>query len=209
MTERALRTFFAVELDAASRAYAAAYAQRLAGGVGGDAIRWVPAENLHITLRFLGPTPREKVSELVACVRHETASQPRFEARLDGLRALPSARRPRVLALDVQSGGRLEALSLAIERGVVRAGFDPENRPFRAHLTLGRARRGAPRRPWLSREEPVPRAFPVASAVLFQSELGRGGSAYTALERLALHSEQLTRNLSSEETSFEENNHGH
>lgn len=207
MTERPLRTFFAVELDAATREHAAAYGERLAAGAGGDAIRWVPARNLHITLRFLGSTPRERLSDLVACVRRETASQERFEASLGALHVLPSARRPRILALEVQSDGRLEALSAAVERGVVQAGFDPEDRPFRAHLTLGRAHRRERPRPWLGREEPSLWPFPVASAVLFASELRREGATYRALERLPLCS-QLTPNPSFKEASFEEKNHG-
>jgi len=207
VTKRPLRTFFGIELDAVTRGHAAAYCERLAAGAGGDAIRWVPARNLHITLRFLGPTPREKVADLVACVRRETASHNGFEARLAALCALPSARRPRVLALEVGSDGRLEALSAAVERGVVEAGFDPEDRPFRAHLTLGRARRGQRSRPWLSRAALSPWSFPVASTVLFKSELRSEGAAYTALERLPLRS-GLTRNSSSKEASFEEKNHG-
>jgi len=208
-----LRTFFAVELDAGARAYAAALSKRLEAAPGGDAIRWVPSENLHVTLRFLGPTPSEKVPNLVASVGRETAEQASFAARLGELSALPSARRPRVLTLTVDSDGRLEALSSAVERGVVRMGFEPEQRPFRAHLTLGRRRNGRTiraaeavrrrARPWLVREPASGITFRVDNVVLFQSLSRDGGVEYAPLERIALRP-GLTRNPSSTEVPPEE-----
>jgi 2'-5' RNA ligase len=176
-----LRTFFAVDLGDAARHAAAALARELAEQAGGDAVRWVRPEAYHVTLRFLGSTPRERIAALVAAVRGETAALAPFELRVGGLEGLPSRRRPRVIALDVEPREPLAELAAAVERGVVAAGFAPEARAFRGHLTLGRVERPGAVRALRGSCEAAP--FPVDSLALFQSE---SGSRYTRLERIAL-----------------------
>ena len=80
-------------------------------------------------------------------------------------------------------------LAAAVERAVVAEGFPPEERPFRAHLTLGRVRdRRFPTVAALA----VPAAeFAVEEAVLFRSELSSAGSRYTPLARLQLGAGQV------------------
>jgi 2'-5' RNA ligase len=182
-----LRTFFAVELGDEARRVAAALAERLAREPGGDAVRWVRPEALHVTLRFLGATPRARIPALVAAVRRETAGLVPFPLRLGALGAFPSSRRPRVVVVGVESdAGALAALAAAAERGAVAAGFAPEARAFHGHVTLGRVRgeRSRVRLPEGERCEAPP--FPVDALVLFQSEAAPGGSRYSALERIGL-----------------------
>lgn len=175
-----LRTFFAVELGDAARRAAGDLARRLADEPGGDAVRWVRPEAYHVTLRFLGPTPRDRIADLVAAVRRETAGVPAFELRLGALGGLPNQRRPRVVVVDVEPRERLAELAAAVERGVVAAGFAPEARAFNGHLTLGRV--DGRRAPLLGGScEAAP--FRVDSFALFRSE---SGAQYTPLERIAL-----------------------
>jgi 2'-5' RNA ligase len=86
----------------------------------------------------------------------------------------------------------LAALAAALERAARAAGFAPEERSFKAHLTLGRVvGRRAPSLEGVASPEPAP--FPVSEIVLFRSVLGPGGSTYTPLERIALGGSLLTR----------------
>jgi 2'-5' RNA ligase len=100
--------------------------------------RWVPKQNQHVTMKFLGPTwPRLVgwVTETVEAVaRH---SEP-FDTRMTGLGTFPSTRRARVLwaGLD-DSGGRLASLAADLE-GTLAKEFTPEKRAFTAHLTVAR-----------------------------------------------------------------------
>jgi 2'-5' RNA ligase len=95
----------------------------------------------------------------------------------------PERGSPRVLWLGVRLPQPVFVLQAACERAAVEAGFAPEPRPFRPHLTLGRFKERA-RRP-----EPPARdlgATRLDALVLFRSQLQQGGAVYTPLERFPL-----------------------
>lgn len=183
-----LRTFFAVEIGDAARREASAVARRLAAEPGGDAVRWARPEAYHVTLRFLGPTPRTQVPVLAAAVRSAVAGSAPFSLRLGPLHGFPSLRRPRVVVLDLEPADPVVALAAKVEAAVVASGFAPEERAFHPHVTLGRVRERSRRAPLLdARLGPAdPAPFDVSSIVFFQSVLAPGGSRYTPLERIAL-----------------------
>ena len=179
------RAFVAVEIGEAARRSAAAVSKALRSRPGGSEVRWVRPESLHVTLHFLGNVELDAVPKLVGCVAAAMQGLEAFEARLVGVHGFPAARWPRVVVLDVAPREPLEALAAAVERGAVAAGFEPESRPFRPHLTLGRVRhRAAPDLEGAPAPDAAP--FPVREAVLFRSELRRSGASYTPLERIAL-----------------------
>ena len=182
-----LRTFFAVELDDGSRRAAHAVAQQLAGAPGGEAVRWLRPESYHVTLRFLGTTPRNRVEALIAAALHATRAIAPFELRLGVLAGLPS-QGPRAIVLEVAPHEPIAALAKQVENAVVAAGFAAEPRAFRPHLTLGRIRERRGRAPRLDPAISLTHAAPfaVASFALFQSDLDAGGARYTPLERIAL-----------------------
>ena len=182
-----LRTFFAVEIGDAARRAARAVAERLAAAPGGETVRWVPPESYHVTLRFLGTTPRDRVASLVAAAQRATRAIAPFELRLGALAGFPS-RRPRAVVLDIAPHESIVALAHEVESAVVEAGFAPEPRAFHPHLTLGRVRERARRTPFLDPAESPADAAPFAidSFVLFQSVLAATGTQYTPLERIAL-----------------------
>jgi RNA 2',3'-cyclic 3'-phosphodiesterase len=157
-----VRLFVGCELPPEARAALAA-APLPAG------LRPVPAENLHITLFFLGE--RQDVEDCGAALRALPAAP--IAARTAGLGWYGSA-----LAFDVQDpGGGLAALHAA---GF--PGWAPEHRTFRPHITVARRPRGErSRRP--PPPGPAPVAFAVPAVTLFRSVPGR---PYEALERLAL-----------------------
>jgi 2'-5' RNA ligase len=187
---QAIRTFFAVDLDAPVRRAAAALARELQGLPGGDRVRWVRAEALHVTLRFLGATDPDLVPTLASRVEQRVAAVAPFRLHLGAPHLFPSPRRPRVVALELRPLEPLEALAAAVERGVVEAGFAPEARPFRAHLTLGRVKNSRSRALDVTAPDTtLDEALDVMEAVLFRSELPRSKGSqvrYTPLARLPL-----------------------
>jgi 2'-5' RNA ligase len=184
----AVRAFFAIDLDARTRRATAGVVDRLRANPGGDAIRWVSEETLHVTLRFLGEIDAAHVDRLADCVREQTAALSPFQLQLGGVHPFPSRRRPLAVVLDVGPAEPLEELFAAVERGVVAANFLPETRPFRAHLTLGRIR--GKRFPLVTGDvTSLGESCPVNEAVLFKSDLGSSGAHYTPIERAPLGGE--------------------
>jgi 2'-5' RNA ligase len=180
-----IRAFFAIELSEPARRAAAELAAALRARPGGDAVRWVRPEALHVTLRFLGDVAPAQVEPLLAQVRAQSEGLAPFQLRLGAPGSLPASRRPRVLLLELEPAAPLAALARAVERGVVAAGCAPEARPFRGHLTLGRVTgRSAP--PSLAGLAAALAAFDVTESVLLASELHPSGSRYTPLGRVPL-----------------------
>jgi 2'-5' RNA ligase len=179
-----VRSFFAVELGTDALRAASDVADALRKRADGDAVRWVRAENLHVTLRFLGNVASERLSPLTREVAAELQGVAPFVLQLDAVQAFPTPRRPRVVALGLSPFEPIAALAAAVERGVVAAGFEREARRFRAHLTLGRVRG----RYALPGDAPAPRPTPfeVDEIALFASDLSPSGPTYTLLERLPL-----------------------
>jgi 2'-5' RNA ligase len=138
-------------------------------------VRWVPPENLHITVRFLGPVRPEQVDEVAAAATAAAATVGPFPTRLDRVGAFPSPARARVLWAGLDDrGGRMAGLALALDAAFAPA-FRPEVRAFRPHLTVGRCDPPArlPAAFEQTQIDPVP--FEVVRAVLFESVQGRGG----------------------------------
>ncbi len=101
--------------------------------------RWVPSENWHVTVKFLGWVPAQLITWLGTTVEGIADSHPRIVTGVQGLGAFPSVRRARVLwAGIVDPVGALAALAIAMDAGL-RAEFPPESRPFHPHLTVARS----------------------------------------------------------------------
>ena len=139
--------------------------------------KWVPKQNQHVTLKFLGSTyPRlvDRVTEAIGDVA--TAWQP-FETRVDGLGAFPSERRAAVLwaGLD-DAGGRMSELASALDTALAKE-FAPEERAFTPHLTVARFK--PPERlgelPTGLRSD----VFTIDQVVLFRSQVRRPAPIYT------------------------------
>jgi 2'-5' RNA ligase len=179
---RKIRVFFAVAPAAAVHAAAVESARTLRELPGASGIRWVREEGLHVTLRFVGEIDPALVSGLVDRVKGETVGLAPFPLGLGAARWFPSERRPQMVVLDVEPPTPLERLAAAVERGVVAAGFAPESRPFRAHLTLGRVKKDqALQLDVTAVDTAAADACEVTEVMLFRSELDRRGARYTPL----------------------------
>jgi len=180
-----LRAFLAVDLPPEARARAAEAIGQLQRAVP-VGVRWVPPENQHLTLKFLGEIAEDRVDPLVERARAKLASVPPFEIELAGFGAFPSAREARVLWLGVARGaGALAKLARKLDAAARVAGAERERRPFSAHLTLGRLRE--PARVEIERlAAPASVTWTVAEVVLYESRLAPDGARYVPLAHLAL-----------------------
>lgn len=152
-------------------------------------IAWIDPAGAHLTLRFLGSADSERLDALGHRLAELADSAVPIHARPGTTGAFPNWSRPRVLWLGVESGGAIERLAEAVEAAVREVGFDPEERAFTAHLTLGRVRgqRGIRRAvPAVRGWAPVGPAEPIAEMVLFQSELHPTGARHVPLARYPL-----------------------
>ncbi len=138
------RLFFAVAMTDEVKARAAEVQRELAK-VTGRIVKWVDPAILHITLKFVGWVPENRVADCLA-VGHEVAAASR-QGRLilAGTGAFPTARRPRVLWIGTAGDvGVLASAAEVLDRRMAEVGLaEPENRLFAAHLTFGRVRQGA------------------------------------------------------------------
>jgi RNA 2',3'-cyclic 3'-phosphodiesterase len=104
-------------------------------------VRWVRLDGLHLTLRFLGPTPESLIAPTTSAVTAVAgAAEGPIALELEGSGTFPPAARPRTLWIGV--AGETDAfgrLAGATERALVEAGWPPDPRPFRPHLTLARS----------------------------------------------------------------------
>jgi len=184
-----MRVFLAVEATAEVMARLAALQEILRGA--GASVSWTSPAGFHVTLRFLGEVEEAGIPPLATALAAVAARHAPFAVRVAGAGAFPSARRPRTIWAGVTEGeAPLRALAAAVKAAAVRAGFPPEERPFRAHLTLGRVRepRGTERLTRLLDAHAADDlgALPVTAVSVMRSELSPQGARYTALHRLPL-----------------------
>jgi len=184
--ERA-RLFVALDLPADVRE--ALQEWRRAALAGGEGVRPIALQDLHVTLCFLGWRAIGDLGAIAAAcavVRGRGA----VELRLGEPVALPR-RRPRVLAMALEdTDAELASAQAALSDALHAGGFyEPEERPFYGHVTVARAGRRAriPRTALLASPPPDLR-FHATDVVLYRSHLRRSGASYEPLERIALGS---------------------
>jgi len=139
-----VRTFIAIELDETINAALADLQGQLKSKVPQGSVRWVKPGGIHLTLKFLGDVPADRIEEIERALAQACVRFPAFSFSVEGLGCFPDPRRPRVVWVGVrEESGTLRRLQKAIEDGMERLGFAPEGRKFDAHLTLGRTQRRA------------------------------------------------------------------
>lgn len=103
-------------------------------------LSWAAESKLHMTLKFLGEQPEERVSAIRDAAAKVASRHRAFTMRLGGVGAFPNFRRPRVVWMGVSADPRLELLHHDVEVACEALGFELDGRPFRPHLTLARVR---------------------------------------------------------------------
>lgn len=135
-----LRAFIAIELPKHLQDAVEKQTSRLRQTLGNDIVRWIPTQNMHLTLKFLGDIAASHVDFLKQMLAREADTHPQFDMQVGGLGSYPTPRRPRVLWVGLQTPADLTSLQKSIEAGTTRLGYEPDEYTFSPHLTLGRVR---------------------------------------------------------------------
>lgn len=192
-----IRAFIAIALPEAARRHLddiERQIQELAGEVARKAVRWVPAANIHLTLKFLGDISPTSIQALDSILRSETIHHLAFPFTIEGTGAFPNLRRPRVIWAGARPSVELSRLQKVIDSETSKLGYPSEERPFSPHLTLGRIAQNA-------RAEEIERisraleqvqpgeiaTFQVDAFHLIRSELRSSGPIYSTLHSYRLN----------------------
>lgn len=154
--------------------------ERLVACSGGiEGARWQSAEQMHLTLRFIGeaePQQEEDIRATLARLRFHP-----FEVSLRGIGLFGKARKPRALWVGVDDQGPLKHLHEKIDQSLTSAGFPTEARKFTPHVTLARFGKGRVRRleDFLDHYAGLSLPpFEASSFALFSSQLSHNGAQY-------------------------------
>ena len=139
-----IRSFVAVPLPPELQTRVFETTKELATLLPSRDLRWTrKVENLHVTIKFLGPTSEERLTALGAALQRELAKLPRFRLQLHRMGAFPSARHASVIwAWADDLAGGLAAVAATVETVGEELGFPRERRPMTGHVTVGRAKGG-------------------------------------------------------------------
>ncbi|MFN7992828.1 MAG: RNA 2',3'-cyclic phosphodiesterase [Bryobacteraceae bacterium] len=152
-------------------------------------IKWSPAANLHITTRFIGEWPEERISELQAVLR-AVPGHPSIPIHVRRLGFFPNPHSPRVFWAGVESAPDLAALARETDDVLKPLGLEPEGRPFSPHLTLARIKEPVPLQSLREQIAALPSldfgSFTADRFFLYQSRTSPAGSVYTKLAAFPL-----------------------
>lgn len=154
--------------------------------------KWVPRDNLHITLWFIGEVTDDRARAIRDALAPASAV-PAFDVHLAGLSAFPPSGAPRVFWIGLRSGAdAMAALNAEVGARLAPLGCEPERRPYSAHVTIARVKELASRSDAagirriahsLAADAGVSR---VSAVTLFRSRLSPKGAAYEPLLRVPL-----------------------
>jgi len=149
-------------------------------------LRWVPDENLHLTLRFIGEVERPLAEDIAAALA--TIRSPAFDLRIAGVGQF-AQRNGGALWAAVEPREPVAALAAKVERACMTAGLEPERRAFHPHITLARWNRRSSQavQAFLERNRGLAsEPFALDRFTLFESRLSRHGAHYEAVAEYAL-----------------------
>jgi 2'-5' RNA ligase len=182
-----LRAFIAIEIPQEIKKAIAAETACLQTGTG-RAVRWVTAENTHLTLKFLGEVSPTNVDMLSQTLQAECSQLPQFGITVSGMGCFPNVRRPRVIWIGLNAPADLNKLQHKIEAATARLGYPIEEKPFSPHLTIGRVREQASADDLKRLHDLLDTvsigtlgAFTARAVYLFKSDLQPSGPVYSHL----------------------------
>ena len=188
-----IRAFIAIQLPVFIQQQLDELARRIQGLVKIKAVRWVPAKNIHLTLKFLGDVSPNNIDLLTKVLNNEVSTHPAFEITLSEVGAFPNTRRPRVIWVGIDAPPPLLDLQKGVDARTVRLGYPSEDRPYSPHLTLARISQNAPPDEVRQVGEVltglkigIVGKFTADAVHLFRSDLQIGGAVYSSLNKSSL-----------------------
>jgi 2'-5' RNA ligase len=189
-SEKNIRAFLAIEppeniLQAMSRLQ-----EKLRQEISGR-ISWTKPQGQHLTLKFFGDISSEDVKNICTAVQKRVVSEPKLNLKIENLGVFPDARRARVIWCGISGDvEKLTTLQKKLDGDFTDIGFPGEDRPFRAHLTLGRIKDShgltGINEALTKNSTFAAGEFNCTELILFQSRLSPQGAIYTKLAKFAL-----------------------
>ena len=184
-----IRSFLAIELPEPIL--------RKIGEVQGDLksthaeVGWRNPEKIHLTLKFFGDIEESRIDPIFKSIEEPVRNTLPFSLKVRGVGAFPNLKNPRVIWIGlVDEREALTSLQKQIEAHLEKIGFQPEDRPFRPHLTLGRMKSSRGKVELVGRMERYREEefgdFQVERVVLFKSDLRPSGPIHTPLREMKL-----------------------
>ncbi|MBI4690412.1 MAG: RNA 2',3'-cyclic phosphodiesterase [Nitrospirae bacterium] len=133
-----IRCFIAIELPEEIKKDIDAHVERLKA-TGAD-VKWVKVENLHLTLKFLGSAPEKMIPDISRKLLEIAKQHNSFYIRMSGAGVFPNMKFPRIVWLGINDSDEIKRLQRDIDESMKEFGFEPEDRDFSPHLTIGRVR---------------------------------------------------------------------
>ncbi len=188
-----LRAFIAVEIPHEIHRAIERNTEKLRSTLSPSLVRWVPINNVHLTMKFLGDISPANVDILAHMLSLEVSQHSPLKIQIGNLGVFPNIKRPRVIWIGLQAPISLEALHRGIEAAAATVGYPVEKHPFSPHLTIGRVKKniGSTGIQQIRNALQNTKIGPLGSAKvtdvhLFKSDLQPSGAVYTRL-----HSAQL------------------
>ena len=159
----------------------------------GSAVRWIRPEGVHVTLKFLGEVPVRKLPAVKLAIQEAVVGHSPFELEFSNIGTFGGREGLRIMWVGIAGDVlRLEALVRAVNAALAVVGFEPERRPFRPHLTLGRVRDEIPTRQRAQIEVDVGKlevpdtSWRTAHVSLMRSRLTAQGASYEVIATFPL-----------------------
>lgn len=188
-----LRAFIAIELPSSIQNAIQQETAALCQALDRSIVRWVPPQNVHLTLKFLGDVSPSNLGLLKQMIEVEASQYEPFDLSVGGCGSFPNPKRARIIWVGIQAPATLSVLQHSIETAAARLGYPPEDRPFSPHLTIGRVSQhisgdGQQRlRQALEKTQISLLGSTRVDAIhLFRSDLQPSGPIYTTLFKAAL-----------------------
>jgi 2'-5' RNA ligase len=183
-----MRAFIAIELPCLIRDYLSQIQDKLK--TSGSDVKWVDPRNIHLTIKFLGEIEDKTIDQITGILEAVSCCIPVFYIRICSVGAFPNINAPRIIWAGIDKGeNETKKIAGELAKKLVKIGISEEDKPFSAHLTIGRIRsafnRGNLVRIIISLQEEIAQEkieFCVSKLTLFKSVLTPRGPIYTVLK---------------------------
>lgn len=153
-------------------------------------IKWVKTGNIHLTLKFIGEVPPEKVTRIEESLSESKFNVGDFDLKIAGFGKFGRGSELNILWMGIEKNEKLEEIYRRIEDALRAIGIPKEKRPFKPHLTVGRNKKRYNFKPILERlqenAETFVCNFRVKAFQIFKSELFSTGPVYSVLKEIAV-----------------------
>ena len=187
-----LRCFISLELPEELKKNIYGYIEKLKAA--GADVKWIPPENLHLTLKFLGDTTEELLKSINERLISLSKSHDRFSLQISGAGAFPNIKYPRVVWLGVHDSEEIIKLQHDIDESMAGLGFKRDEKQFTPHLTVGRMKSlknmGLLIKELATLKETDFGKIEVINIALMKSELKPGGAEHFKLNEISIGKER-------------------